>query len=226
MQDNYDLIVVGGGVSGLIAAGRAGELGAKVLVLEKMRSAGRKLLITGKGRCNITNTDDYPEFISHIHPNPRFLSKAFGTFFSKEIVELLERNGLKTNIERGGRIFPETSKAADVLKALMIWIEKLDVDFIYNAEVKEILASQNKVEGVKFVSNGKNNKVNVSKIILCTGPLKPKSINTNSPNSSFDFFPSTQSVALIFLKFKSDRNLGISSNVSSGTNDCLASIIL
>lgn len=165
----YDLVVIGAGVSGLIAAGRAGELGARVLVIEKMRQAGRKLLITGKGRCNITNTDEYGEFISHIHPNGRFLSRAFTTFFSQDIVNLLEDHGLKTNIERGGRIFPETNKAADVLKTLMKWIEKYKVDFIYDAEVKEIASHNGLISGVKYFQEGKMKIVSTSKVVLSTG---------------------------------------------------------
>ncbi len=81
-MNKYDVIVVGAGVSGLIAAGRASELGAKVLVIEKMHRPGIKLLITGKGRCNITNSDDIEEFIKYVHPDGRFLRNAFHNFFS------------------------------------------------------------------------------------------------------------------------------------------------
>ena len=84
-MNNFDLIIVGAGPAGLVAAGHAAELGAKVLILEKMRSEGRKLLITGKGRCNITNAAPIGEFISHVFPNGKFLRNAFSQFFSKDI---------------------------------------------------------------------------------------------------------------------------------------------
>ena len=83
---NFDVIVVGAGPAGLLAAGRAAELGGKVLVLEKMLQEGRKLLITGKGRCNITNNSDIGDFLKHVHPNGRFLRNAFSRFFSKDII--------------------------------------------------------------------------------------------------------------------------------------------
>ena len=99
----HDVIVIGAGAAGLLAAGRAAEMGAKVLVLEKMRQEGRKLMITGKGRCNITNDAPLEEFITHVHPNGRFLRSAFSRFFSPDIIELLENHGLESKLERGGR---------------------------------------------------------------------------------------------------------------------------
>src|SRR5690554_774087 len=101
-----DVIVVGAGPAGLLAAGRAAEQGAKVLVLEKMRSEGRKLLITGKGRCNITNDASPAEFIKHVFPDGRFLRNAFSQFYSKDIINLLKKYGVESTLERGGRYFP------------------------------------------------------------------------------------------------------------------------
>ncbi|MDA3821486.1 MAG: NAD(P)/FAD-dependent oxidoreductase, partial [Bacteroidales bacterium] len=102
-MNNFDIIVVGAGPAGLMAAGRAAECGAKVLILEKMRQEGRKLLITGKGRCNITNAAPVSEFITHVYPNGRFLKHAFSQFFSKDIIDLLARYGTESTLERGGR---------------------------------------------------------------------------------------------------------------------------
>ena len=90
----YDVIIIGAGPAGLLAAGRAAELGSNVLTLEKMRAEGRKLLITGKGRCNITNNAEIDEFITHVFPNGRFLRNAFSQYFSKDIIELLEKYGV------------------------------------------------------------------------------------------------------------------------------------
>ena len=117
----FDVIVVGGGPAGFLAAGRAAELGCKVLMLEKMKKPGRKLLLTGKGRCNITNNFQQSEFIQHIYPNGRFLRNAFSQFFSEDILELLAKYGVPATLERGGRYFPSSNKAVDVLRALMKW---------------------------------------------------------------------------------------------------------
>ena len=95
-RQNYDVIVIGAGAADILAAGHAAELGAKVLIIEHMRQPGRKLLITGKGRCNITNDAPLEEFINHIYPNPRFLRPAFSNFFWEDMVDLLKRNGLET----------------------------------------------------------------------------------------------------------------------------------
>ena len=117
-MEKFDVIVVGAGPAGLLAAGSASEIGGRVLVLEKMRQEGRKLLITGKGRCNITNDANVGEFIKHVYPNGRFLRSAFGQFFSREIIELLHKYGVETTRERGGRYFPSSNRSADVLSAL------------------------------------------------------------------------------------------------------------
>ena len=109
-MEQFDVIVIGAGPAGLLAAGSASEQGGRVLVLEKMRQEGRKLLITGKGRCNITNDANVSEFIKHVYPNGRFLRTAFGHFFSTEILELLHRYGVETTCERGGRYFPSSNR--------------------------------------------------------------------------------------------------------------------
>ena len=90
-MNEYDVIIIGCGPAGMLAAGRAAELGGNALVLEKMRLPGRKLLITGKGRCNITNNAEVGEFIKHIFPDGRFLRTAFNSFFSDDIIQLLNK---------------------------------------------------------------------------------------------------------------------------------------
>ncbi|MFC2137109.1 NAD(P)/FAD-dependent oxidoreductase [Bacteroidota bacterium] len=165
LMQKYDVIVIGAGPAGLLAAGRAAELGAKVLILEKMRQEGRKLLITGKGRCNITNNADINDFITHIHPNGRFLRNTFSQFFSKDIIDLLERHDTKSILERGGRYFPASNKSADVLKALLKWVKELKVEIHCGYRVEKFFFENKAIKGVQ--ANGE--KFIVENVILATG---------------------------------------------------------
>jgi Predicted flavoproteins len=112
------VIVVGGGAAGMLAGIAATKQGAKVIVFEKMPNIGRKLLITGKGRCNITNACTTQELIKQLPGNGRFLYGAFSQFSNHDMVELLESHGLKTKVERGGRVFPVSDRAMDVVDKL------------------------------------------------------------------------------------------------------------
>lgn len=164
-MSNYDVIVIGAGPAGLLAAGRAAELGGKVLILEKMKQEGRKLMITGKGRCNITNDSIISEFVNHVYPDGRFLRSAFSKFYSEDILELLHRYNLETTLERGGRYFPVSSKASDVLKSLLKWLHDYKVEIRCNMNVGQILTEDTSVTGVKA-----NGQVFQSKsVILATG---------------------------------------------------------
>jgi len=164
-MNNFDLIVVGAGPAGILAAGRAAELGGKVLVLEKMRQEGRKLLITGKGRCNITNNADISNFIKHVYPKGRFLRNAFSHFYSKDIIELLERYGVEISLERGGRYFPTGNKASDVLKALLQWVNELNVEIRCGQRVEKLIVENSSICGVH--ANGQ--KILTKNVILATG---------------------------------------------------------
>lgn len=164
-MNNFDVIVVGAGPAGLMAAGRAAELGLKVLVLEKMEREGRKLLITGKGRCNVTNNAEISEFIAKVHPKGRFLRNAFSQFFSKDIIELLQKYGLELSLERGGRYFPNSNKSADVLAALMDWVNEQKVEIRCNHRVEKLLVENGVIAGIK--ANGKQFKA--KHVILTTG---------------------------------------------------------
>lgn len=164
-MEHFDVIVVGAGPAGLLAAGRAAELGAKVLVLEKMKQEGRKLLITGKGRCNITNDADIGGFITHVYPKGRFLRNAFSQYFSKDIIDLLQKYGVESTLERGGRYFPTSNKSADVLHALLKWTKELKVDIRCGQKVEQIHVENKLVTGLR--ASGKNYKS--TKVILATG---------------------------------------------------------
>jgi len=164
-MNNFDIIVVGAGPAGLLAAGRAAELGAKVLILEKMYAPGRKLLITGKGRCNITNSAEISEFIKHVFPDGRFLRSAFSNYFSEDIIELLQKYGVESTLERGGRYFPASNKSLDILNALLDWVNKLGVEIKCNQRVEKLLVENGKITGVK--ANGEN--FAAQKVIIATG---------------------------------------------------------
>jgi len=164
-MNDFDVIVVGAGPAGLLAAGRAAELGAKILILEKMRQEGRKLMLTGKGRCNITNNAEISEFIKNVYPKGRFLRTAFSNFFSKDIIELLEKYGVETVLSRGGRYFPASNKAADVLQALLKWVKGLNVEILCGHRVEKLLVENNVLQGVQ--ANGQNFKT--ANVILATG---------------------------------------------------------
>jgi predicted Rossmann fold flavoprotein len=164
-MSNFDVIVIGAGPAGLLATGRAAELGGKVLVLEKMKREGRKLLITGKGRCNITNDAPISEFIKHVYPNGRFLRSAFSSFFSKDIIELLKEHGVESTLERGGRYFPASNRSKDVLDALLQWVNSYKVDIRCGHRVEELIVEDNIIKGVK--ANGQ--KFLSNNVIIATG---------------------------------------------------------
>ncbi len=126
------IIVIGGGASGMIAAGRAAELGANVILLEKMERPGKKILISGQTRCNLTNSRDLDEFIGMYGPNGRFLYSAFHRFFRDDLLEFFARYGVETKTERGGRIFPVSDNAADVVRALERYMADHKVEVIRN----------------------------------------------------------------------------------------------
>lgn len=166
---NYDIIVIGAGASGMLAAGAAAADGARVLLLEKKERPGRKLLITGKGRCNITNNSYASEFLKHVHPKGNFLKKAFSRFFNKDIVSLLEENGVTVKTERGNRVFPADDSAATMVNGLVRWIKNEGVELKTNCRVTKLMISDNTVEGVEAVVNGKEEKLMASRVIITTG---------------------------------------------------------
>jgi len=159
------VIVVGGGAAGLMAAGQAAMAGAEVLVLEKMKRPGRKICISGKGRCNLTNIAGQADFISHFGPGGRFLRQAFARFFSRELMAFFEEQGLPLVKERGGRVFPASGKAPDVLAVLLKWLDNHGVQIRTGAKVDELIIADGRIQGV--ISNGKD--VLGEAVILTTG---------------------------------------------------------
>ncbi len=159
------IIVIGGGPAGLMAAGQAAENGADTLLLEKQRKPGRKLCITGKGRCNITNIADVPDFLAHFGKTGPFLHQAFARFFNTDLLNFLKKQGLAIVIERGGRVFPASGKAADVLDIFLAWLEQCGVKLQPDAPVSQLLIENNRVCGV--VSQGRTYPCDA--VILATG---------------------------------------------------------
>jgi len=145
------IIVIGGGAAGMMAAGQAALSGAEVLLFEKMKQPGRKLGISGKGRCNITNTASVEDFIEEFHPSGLFLRQAFSRFFSDDLIALFEEIGLPTSVERGGRVFPTTGKATDVKNALIRFVKKAGVKINLNSPVKGLIIKNNEAVGVKVL---------------------------------------------------------------------------
>lgn len=142
------MIVVGGGAAGLMAAGQAAEAGAETLLIEKMSCPGRKLRITGGGRCNLTNVASLHDFISHLGCNGRFLHQAFSQFFSSDLITFFEGLGVSTVTETGGRVFPAGGNARDVVDALVRWIGKRGVSILSPLTVKRLVVEEHRIKGV------------------------------------------------------------------------------
>ena len=164
------VVVIGGGPAGMLAAISAAKEKNEVIILEKMNSLGRKLLITGKGRCNITSSLSIDEFINNIPGNGRFLYSAFQNYTNEDILDLLKKNGVETKNERGNRIFPVSDKSLDVLEAFIKELNRNNIKVITNAKVIDIIISNETVEAVKYLDiDNKEKIVSADKIVLATG---------------------------------------------------------
>jgi predicted Rossmann fold flavoprotein len=144
----HRVIVVGAGAAGLMAAGQAAELGADTLLLEKMQRPGRKLRITGKGRCNLTNVVGLEEFIQRFGENGVFLRQAFHQFFSPDLLDFFDELGVLTVTERGGRVFPASEHAQDVVDALVHWVRKQGAALQTRSPVERLLVEGDRIAGV------------------------------------------------------------------------------
>ena len=163
------VVVIGGGPAGMMSAIMAKEAGNEVILIEKMKSLGRKLLITGKGRCNITSSLPMEEFIKNTPGNGKFLYSVFNNFSNKDIIKFLNKEGLEVKEERGNRIFPVTDKSQDVLDCFIKKLKKDKVEIHYNEKVEEIL--YDKKEDEKIVTGVRTSKgeIKADKVILATG---------------------------------------------------------
>ena len=166
-----NVIVIGGGPAGMMAAVSSARQKNKVILLEKMNTCGRKLLITGKGRCNITSSLSMDKFIENTPGNGKFLYSAFKNFTNKDILELLKQNGVEAKEERGNRMFPVSDKSMDVLNAFIKEMKKYNINVIEQADVRHILTKDNKVTGVRYIDkkNNEQKEMFADKVILATG---------------------------------------------------------
>jgi len=158
--------VIGAGAAGLIAAGRAAERGHRVFIFEKNKIAGKKIRITGNGRCNITNACDMDTLISNIPGNGKFLFSSLNNFSNKNVMDFFRKMGLRLKIEPDNRVFPESDRAKDVVDALMKYAMMNDARFLFRSSVEDILAEDGHVTGVRL-SDGKEYRLDA--VIVATG---------------------------------------------------------
>ena len=165
-MNNADVIVIGAGASGLIAAGVAAQQGKSVLLLEKKTRPAIKLSITGKGRCNVTNSADLQEFVAKFGNNGKFLYSAFSKFFNTDTINFFEGLGVTCNLERGGRYFPESNDAHDIVNALIKFVKNNNVKIITNSEVTKFVCEDKKIKSVLLKNE---TSYSATKFILATG---------------------------------------------------------
>ncbi|MCX5687506.1 MAG: NAD(P)/FAD-dependent oxidoreductase [Candidatus Omnitrophica bacterium] len=164
----FDVIVIGAGPAGMMAAGRSSELGSKTLLLEKTDSSGKKLLLSGNSRCNITNScENVEDFINNFSESGKFLRNAFSVFFNKELLRFFRKRGLDFKIEPSGKVFPITNKADDVLRILIKYMKDSGCNILYRKEVLDIIKKDDFFE----ITTKDNSAYNAKKVILATGGL-------------------------------------------------------
>ena len=177
---NEKIAVIGGGPAGIMAAGTIGSRGKDVVIIEKNERLGKKLFITGKGRCNITNSAPVDELFDFIVTNKNFLYSSFYSFTNENIIELLEEYGVKTKIERGNRVFPESNKSSDVIKAFEKYLHKNNVKIMLNSNVQSII-----YDGNNFIIEINGEKHEFHKVVIATGGVSYPSTGSTGDGIKF-----------------------------------------
>ena len=175
------VIVVGGGAAGMMACHAAAMCGHQVTLLEKNEKLGKKIYITGKGRCNLTNASDMEVLFANVMSNRKFLYSAFYTFDNNQVIDLFEMNGMATKTERGNRVFPVSDHSSDVISTMAKVLKNDNVEVKLNITVQSLIIKENKACGV--IVNGK--EISADNVILCTGGLSYPS--TGSTGDGYEF---------------------------------------
>ena len=162
-RDRIKVCVIGGGPAGMMCAGNAAYLGCEVTLYEKKNAVGRKLAITGKGRCNVTNNCDRNTFIENVPTNPRFLYGAYSAFTSEDTMNFFEGMGVPLKTERGNRVFPVSDRAFDIVDALRDYCKNNGVKIVYE-KVDGLVCEEDKITGVKVRGRTENSE----KVVVCT----------------------------------------------------------
>jgi len=182
--DSIDVLIVGCGAAGMMAGITASEKGAKVLIIEKNDIPGKKLVLTGNGRCNLTNAEpNIRKLVNCYGNNGKFLFNAFSFMGPKEGISFFEKKGVKTKTEKNNRVFPITDNSRDILNVLMSGLKTNNVNISYNSEVNKVNVFNNKITEVGFLRNGKEIKVKSNNYIFSTGGKSYP--NTGSDGSSY-----------------------------------------
>ena len=176
------VIIIGGGAAGMLAAYQAAKCGNDVSLYEKNEKLGKKIFITGKGRCNVTNACEVEELLDHVVTNKEFLYSGFYSFTNNAMMELLEELGCPLKVERGNRVFPVSDHSSDVIAALQRGLRKENVDIYLNTTVKKILSEDGTVTGVRLASG---DTVKADKVIVATGGMSYQT--TGSTGDGYDF---------------------------------------
>ena len=176
------VIIIGGGAAGMMAAYQAAKCGNDVSLYEKNEKLGKKIFITGKGRCNVTNACEIEELLDHVVTNKEFLYSGFYSFTNDAMMELLEELGCPLKVERGNRVFPVSDHSSDVIAALQRGLKKENVDVYLNTTVKKILIEEDKATGVRLASG---DTVKADKVIVATGGMSYQA--TGSTGDGYDF---------------------------------------
>lgn len=194
LEKRTKVIIIGGGAAGIMAAVSAADAGASVTIIEKNEKLGKKLYITGKGRCNITNNSHIQNLLLHVVSNPKFLYSAFSALNSQELMDFLENSGLKIQTERGNRVFPASGKSSDVIRTFKSALEKRKVKIYYNTEVQGINTEDGifKSIDIKYL-DGSGRKgtetIKADAVIVATGGISYPS--TGSTGDGYKFATDT-----------------------------------
>lgn len=182
MTEKYDVLIIGGGAAGMMAAISAGHMGAKTALIERNEKLGKKVYITGKGRCNVTNAAERDPFFKSVVRNPRFLYAAYSRLDNRALMDLIENAGCPLKVERGERVFPVSDKASDITRALESELRRAGVRVLFNTRVEKILTEDGAIAGVRTESG---DILSAKAVIVATGGLSYPS--TGSTGDGYRF---------------------------------------